>query len=369
MKSSDSSRCIRKYQRKDGSFSYHVEIRRKNAKPIRKTYKTLTAAKNWVRSTESSILEGRYVPDNKARKYTLSDLIDKYINIHLRKFPQRLRDQSSHLTWWRENYGSKTLFEITPSLLSDAKEQLLEGMTPRKKKRTNATVNRYFSSLSKAFSLATREWQLIPENPFTRISKLREDNSRNRFLTREELQALLEHCKQSTNPNLYGMVLLCGLMGLRFGECANLCWRNIDLANGFVTLEQTKNSDVRVVPIPQQVAAYLQERKGSQHLDEFLFPSKNPAKRYPYSMIRKAFQKALQELNIKDFKYHDLRHTAASHMAMAGGSQLELMALLGHRSPVMTRRYTHFSGEHLSRLVQKTSNNLIGPVGENHGVH
>jgi hypothetical protein len=97
---------------------------------------------------------------------------------------------TSHLTWWRENYGSKTLFEITPSLLSDAKEQLLEGMTPRKKKRTNATVNRYFSSLSKAFSLATREWQLIPENPFTRISKLREDNSRNRFSTREELQAL-----------------------------------------------------------------------------------------------------------------------------------------------------------------------------------
>lgn len=133
MKSSDSSRCIRKYQKKDGSFSYHAEIRRKNAKSIRKTCKNLTEAKNWVRSTESSILEGKYVPDNKARKYTLSDLIDKYINTHLRKFPQRLRDQSSHLAWWRENYGNKTLFEITPALLSDAKEKLLDGMMPRSK--------------------------------------------------------------------------------------------------------------------------------------------------------------------------------------------------------------------------------------------
>ncbi len=366
MTSSDNIRCIREYTKKDGSISYHAEVRRKNAKPLRQSFLTLTAAKNWVRKNESAILEGRYVPDNKARKYTLSDLIEQYIRLYLSKFPSRLRDQTSHLNWWKENYGSRILIEITPSLLVEAKEKLLCGITCRKKVRTNSTVNRYFSSLSRAFALAFQEWQWINENPFRRISKLKENGGRNRFLSREELHTLLQCCKESKNPHLYGMVLIAASMGLRFGEIANLHWKHIDFDNGFVTLETTKNGDARFVPLPDQVAAYLKGMQCTKLPDEFLFPSKNPAKRHPYSLIRKAFQKAIQEAKLQDFKFHDLRHTAASHMAMNGATQGELMEVLGHRSPTMTRRYAHFSKEHVARILQKTSNNLIGPQEKPH---
>jgi hypothetical protein len=105
MKSSDKFRCIREYQKKDGSTTYHAEVRRKNAKPLRESFRTLTEAKNWVRKHESLLLEWRYVPDNKARKSTLSDLIKEYIDLHLSKFPSRLKNQTSHLNWWIENYG------------------------------------------------------------------------------------------------------------------------------------------------------------------------------------------------------------------------------------------------------------------------
>ena len=56
-------------------------------------------------------------------------------------------------------------------------------------------------------------------------------------------------------------------------------------------------------------------------------------------------------------------------MAMNGATQGELMEVLGHRSPTMTRRYAHFSKEHIARILQKTSNNLIGisPGGNQHG--
>jgi hypothetical protein len=67
--------------------------------------RTLTEAKNWVRKTESAVLEGQYVPDNKALKRTLSDLIERYIQVHLCKFPSRLKDQTAHLNWWKESYG------------------------------------------------------------------------------------------------------------------------------------------------------------------------------------------------------------------------------------------------------------------------
>ena len=129
MKNSDNIRCIRKYQKKDGSISYHAEVRRKNAKPLRESFRTLTEAKNWVRKMESSILDGKHVPDNTARKYTLSDLIEQYTRLHLSKFPRRLKDQTPHLNWWKEHHGSKPLIEITPSLLAEAKEELLGGIT------------------------------------------------------------------------------------------------------------------------------------------------------------------------------------------------------------------------------------------------
>lgn len=364
MKSSDNIRCIRKYEKKDGSITFHAEVRRKNAKPLRQSFRTLTDAKNWVRKVESSVLDGKHVLDNKSRKYTVADLVEHYIRLHLSKVPSRLRDQNSHLNWWKENYGKKALVEITPALLVEAKEQLLSGVTVRKKKRTNSTVNRYFSSLGRAFSLAAQEWQWVNENPFRKVSKLKENAGRNRYLSRDELHSLLGSSKESKNPHLYGIVLIAASMGLRFGEIANLRWKNIDFDNGFATLETTKNGDARFVPLPDQVTAYLKEKQTPKPPEEFLFPSKNPAKRHPYSLIRKAFQKAVKETGLADFKLHDLRHTAASHMAMNGATQGELMEVLGHRSPSQTRRYAHYSKEHIARIMQKTSNSLIGANGE-----
>jgi integrase len=359
MKSSDNIRCIREYTKKDGTKTYHAEVRRKNAKPLRESFRTLTEAKNWVRKTESSLLDGKYIPDNKARKHTLSDLIDRYINLHLSKFSRRLKDQMPHLNWWRERYGNKALIEITPALLAEAKEILLNGVTARKQKRSNSTVNRYFSTLSRAFTLAFQEWQWIQENPFRRVSKLKENGGRTRFLSREELHTFLEYCRESRNPHLYGMVLIAASMGLRFGEIANLRWKNIDFSRRLVTLEMTKNGDQRIVPIPNQVIEYLREIKRPKISEEFVFPSKNPEKRHPYSLIRKAFQKALEKAEISNFKYHDLRHTCASHLAMNGATQGELMEVLGHRSPAMTKRYAHFSKEHIAKILQKTNDNLI----------
>lgn len=86
-------------------------------------------------------------------------------------------------------------------------------------------------------------WELISENPFLKVSKFPENKGRTRFLTKEELQSLLEECKKSSNGNLYGMVLLGGTLGMRFSEITNLTWKDIDFTNRFITLEMTKNKD------------------------------------------------------------------------------------------------------------------------------
>lgn len=352
-------RCIYQYQKKNGTTVFYVEVRKKDSKKtLTKVCKTITDARRWLRVTETDIEEGKEIFDSKARKRTLNDLIEEYKRIHLNKFPRRLKDQTAHLNWWSENYGAKPLIAIKPSLLAEAKDRLLNGITPRKINRTNSTVNRYLSTLSKAFTLASREWQWIVENPFKRISKLRENPSRTRFLSREEFKMLLEECKKSRNPHLYGMVLIAGVMGLRFTEVASLRFKHIDFENRFVTLEMTKNGDTRIVFLPDQVHDYLITFV-NRNQEEYLFPSKNPEKRHPYSMIRKAFKNALQTSGIKDFRYHDLRHTCASHLAMSGATQGALMKVLGHRSPTMTAKYAHYSDSHIAQVMQKSSNYLL----------
>ena len=152
-------------------------------------------------------------------------------------------------------------------------------------------------------------------------------------------------------------------MGLRFGEAINLKWKHVDFENGFITLEVTKNGDRRSVPLPQQISDYLKNKDHDKPADKFIFLSKDPLKRNPSSMIRKAFEKTLKEADIENFRYHDLRHTCASHLAMNGATQNELMEILGHRSPAMSKKYAHFSQKHISKVMQKNSDNLIGTSG------
>lgn len=384
----DNIRCIRKYRKKNGSISYHAEVRRKQATPIRKSFSTLTAAKNWVRITEGRILEGDLIESEKkqqyrinelikrhedlnefiqaklkqvenSRKYTLSDVIDRYQDIYFNQFPEKKRSQITHLKWWRKHYGDKLLVDITAYTLSQAKQELLQEKTNKKIYRTQATANRYLSTLSTVFTLAYKEWELISENPFLKVTKFPENKGRTRFLIKEEFQLLLEECKKSSNANLYGMVLLAGMLGMRFGEIANLTWNNIDFANRFITLEITKNKDTRVVPMSDPIYEYLHAKNNNKDPKEFVFPSKDPIKRSPYSMIRKSFKKILQKLGFHDVVFHTLRHTAASHLAMNGATQGELMEILGHRSPVMSKRYTHFNKEHIMKIINKNNNLLV----------
>ena len=79
--------------------------------------------------------------------------------------------------------------------------------------------------------------------------------------------------------------------------------------------------------------------------------------------FKHAFVSARSASDSPDLRFHDLRHTSASHLAMNGATQGELMEILGHRSPAMTRRYAHFSKKHIADLLQKTSNSLINPQG------
>ena len=225
--------------------------------------------------------------------------------------------------------------------------------------RSSSTVNRYLAAFSKVLSVAIKKWGRLEENPILKISKPKESRARDRFLTQEEVHCLLEACKESATPHLYAIVALAIFTGMRYGEIVKLQWKDINFELGFITLQQTKNGDKRIVPITNETVYILQScpSYGSATQEPVFKRRKRTSSALPLS-IRKSFAKALQIAKIESFRFHDLRHTAASNLAMNRATQGELMAILGHKSPQMTRPYAHYSQEHLRAILEKSNHKL-----------
>ena len=351
---------IRKIPKKDGGDSYHAEVRIKGGKPQRASFRTRTLAKKWIQDTESAIRDGRHFRTAEAKRHTVAELIDRFIAEGLSRYEKYAAKQKRLLMWWHGEIGHLLLADILPSHVVAGRDKLLAGTTNKQTNRSGSTVNRYLAALSKVFTVAVKEWQWVEENPVRKVSKPSESKGRNRFLDKEEIVALLESCKRSPSPYLYSIVKLALLSGMRFGEIANLRWSDVDFEQRQVFLRETKNGDSRVVPIISEMEkvfrecqTYNSERKG------YIFPARRLGAHKPVGGIRYAFVNAAQEAGISDFRFHDLRHTACSHMAMNGATQGELMEILGHRSPRMTVRYRHYSKKHIANVMERTQANLL----------
>lgn len=345
---------IRECLRKDGSKSYHVEVRLKGSPPQRESFRTRSRAKQWIQDTESAIRDGRHFKTIESKRHTVGDMTKKFITQWLPKYPRRQEKQTQLLSWWNLRCGYLLLADLTPSIIADCRDQLLNETTVRGQLRSPSTVNRYLSAFGKVLNVAVKEWGWLEVSPMPNVTKPTEGKGRERFLSPSEKERLLQACRESRNPNLLPMVSLALITAMRFGEIAGLHWRDIDFDHSTITLLRTKNGDRRIIPLTDEVASIFHKCPTfGASLDELVFRSQYNTGRQQKVSIRESFENAVERAQIKDFRFHDLRHTAASYMAMAGATQGELMAILGHRSPTMTRRYAHYSQDHLKGVMEK----------------
>ena len=216
-------------------------------------------------------------------------------------------------------------------------------------------------------SLAYREWHWIGANPMEGVSKLKENNARTRYLDdkgeRSELARLLEACRISESEHLYAVVLLLLTTGARAQEALGLQWRDVDFDVGTVTFRHTKNGEIRVVALDDTVAELLRPRRGIG--SALVFPG--PRDRSKPADIRSAWETALRRAGIADFRVHDLRHTAASFLAMEGASLAELAGVLGHKTLAMVKRYSHLSPDHVARASAKIGARIARNGGRRDG--
>jgi integrase len=327
-----------------GRRRYRVQIRLKGV--LRSaTFPTLQEARQWAAVTEGTLHTQRGTPRLEAIYHTLGDLLTRYSREVLPgKQPGTQAHQGPQLAWWAQQLGHLRLDQVTPARLAACRDLLAQTRAP-------ATVNRYVAVLSHAFTLAVREWQWLEASPLQRVRRLREPRGRVRYLSDEERPRVLAACQASHNRCLYPVVLLALSTGARKQEILGLTWRDIDLRRAQLTLPHTKNGEPRTLPLVGLALETVHSLARVRRIDTpLLFPRADG--RAPLD-VRYAFHQALREAGIVDFRFHDLRHTAASYLAMQGASLVEIAEVLGHKTLQMVKRYAHLSEAHTAGVVAR----------------
>ena len=291
-------------------------------------------------------------------EYTVSEMIERYSEELLSNNPQTELTQRSHLKWWRKEIGQYYLSQTRPALLAVCRKKLLDGYTSRGMRRKPSTVNRYFSTLSRVFSVAIREWEWLDVSPLRHIAKLKETSGRTRFLSQEELNRLLLVCQNSPNRDLHIAVVLAVSTCARQMEIMRLRWEEVDLDQGIIILKQTKNKICRSIPLQDYALRLVRQRSQTMRCNAgLIFPSQRKPQQ-PVN-LRVSWKQALVKADINDFRWHDLRHTGASYLAMQGASISELSEILGHKTLQMVKRYAHLSVPHTMQLVARMNRTIF----------
>jgi integrase len=279
--------------------------------------------------------KGEYLGVHEIKKITVVNFLEEYLTwasvnkaantYALNRFcANRLREAfSGYLSW------------LTAKQVEEYKVQRRETVSP-------ATVNRELALLKHMYTKAV-EWGYLKTNPVKPIKFLKEPPGRLRYLTREEMEAMIAACPQHLKP----IVVMAMHTGMRKSEILELRWQDIDMAAKTITVRQTKNNEPKVVPMNQTLHEELQHLPRRLHSD-YVFCN---AASEPYDEVKRSFNTACRKADIKNFRFHDLRHTFARHLVMNGIILKSVQHLLGHKDIRMTLRYAHLSREHLQAAV------------------
>ncbi len=330
--------------RKRGN-SYQIDYFDPNGKRVRKSFRKRKDAEAELGKRVSLMAEGRYLDIRKDYTTTLGELLDRYV--------ENYRDQASYrtmkhfaLTRFKDHFGEGIkLANIRYVDLETYKNHYRRQTTKSGSIRATATINRDIACLRHLFSKAI-EWEMLEKNPFDTGKTLlaKENNKRFRYLTEDEIERLLSSCVNDHTRDITEAVIN---TGMRRKEILSLKWEQI--RGEFIYLSETKTSESRQIPVNEDLAELLKGiRKRRQLKSEYIFCDKQGR---PFREIKTSFKAALRRAGIEDFRFHDLRHTFASHFIMRGGEIKALMELLGHKSLTMTTRYAHLSQCHKKKAI------------------
>lgn len=298
-------------------------------------------AKEMLEARKTDIKRGEFQLPGK-RKIKFEDFAEEYMEYAKTNKRSWIRDEMvlRHLIPY---FKGIPLSKINPKQIENYKQMRLEQVKP-------ATINRELALFKFMFSLA-KKWKYANENPVKEVKFLHERQLITRILNKEEAMKLIAVAGDRLKP----VIMLALNTGMRSGEILNLRWNDIDFDKQFIYIKETKSGVMRKVPMNSLVIKTLKKVKKE---NEFVF--QNPETKEGLKYTKTAFHNARRKAGLEDFRFHDLRHTAATWMITAGIDLVTVKEILGHADIKTTMRYAHPTPENKKKAV----NTLAAILGE-----
>ena len=286
-------------------------IRIKGHKPVSKTFRTKTLAKQWATKTEAAMLDGDHFNPGKT---SVRKLIERYLK-------EEDTDRWTYNRLARLNREEKWV----DLPLADCQDAIALWVERRRKKVKANSVLREASVLSKVFSHAMKRWRVkLRVNPMRDIDKPNKDKPRNRRVKQSEIDAIWGHFgrQEPTIQRHYipWMFEFACETGMRLGELTKLRWEDVNPDERWMYVLPSKNKDDRNGLLTVRAVELI---AGLPRSTERVFPTN-------VGSVGTEFRRALKELGLSDLHFHDSRHEATSRLAK-WLSVLELARVVGHR--------------------------------------
>ena len=304
-----------------------AQIRRKGHDTICRTFDTKAEAERWAIGVESKMGEGRYEDTREALTTTLSECLTRYETEVTVSKKGAEQERYRIALWLRDDLANKPIGAIRSAEIAKWRDARIASGT------SSGTVRLDLALLSNLYTIAIQEWGLPVINPVMNIRKPSPGKARDRCLLPGEEDKILGEC----SPEVRIIVILAIETAMRRGEIIGL--RHEMIAGRVITLPDTKNGTVRKVPLSTRALAALSEMPHT--LDRKVFS-------YTEHGCTQMFVKYCQRLDIKDLRFHDLRHHALTRMAENGLNVMELKAISGHKCIQMLSRYVNININNLA---------------------
>jgi integrase len=300
--------------------------------------------------------ENRHLDVKQEVNYRMSELIDRYWTQYGSRKASADREKSI-VEGIRSELGRMFVRELD----GIAVQRWYENLTGKRGLAEN-TAQRHFNVMHHMMKKASTIWSRetgLDQNPADMIEVKRPDDSRERFLSEDELcrlkTALDERMLRKgtkdinqTNLRMRLIVLIAVSTGMRSAEVHRLRWSDVMYSQGLVAVRaRLKKGKVRYVPMSSELAEEIRSYPTVMGQDRIFPPKGGPESKR--QRLEGSFEDLLKRAKIRDFWFHDLRHTFASWYMMNGGDLYELAKLLGHANIKMTERYAKLGKAHIAK--------------------
>lgn len=328
-------------------IKYYVD-----GKEIRHSLKTKdrTVAKYLLNKKEIELSRGPEAPPPK--NISIEIVLSEYLEAsRTKKTPATIRNEQSWIRHYLNWSKASTLAGITAVAVDKYLHYRMTTPVPwgnhkRHQPIGPKTADHIIESLRAFLNFCIRRNYLVI-NPLSGFKKFRQQQRPPRFLSKEEIDRILEVSK---NESIYPMLMTAMYTGMRLGELCRLRWEDIDLKQKTIMAVMTKGKRFRVIPIHPD-------------LEPFISPSNVP---FPTKNLTRIFRRIRRKSCVQGFGWHILRHSFASYLVMSGVDLYTVSQLLGHKDLSTTQIYAHLSPEHLRQSINRLQiGHKIGHTSEN----